>query len=602
MTRQIRVTVLCLLVFVLPSTRSESWASEPDLILKNGRIWTGNEKRPWAEAIAIEKNKISRIGKDSEVTPLAGRGTKVIDLAGRLTIPGINDAHTHFLSGSLGLSEVDLVGARSLDAIQRRVKEYARAHPERPWITGAGWEYSYLPGQELPNRASLDAVVPDRPVFLRAYDGHTGWANSQALRLAGITGKSRFQGFGEIVIDPRSGEPTGILKEGAMSLVRDKIPPPSREVKLASLREGLLKAASLGITSFQCAGGSPDELSLYEDLLKSNELTARVSMAMAVGPKISKTDIAWVADLKKEYAKGLLRVRAIKIFLDGVIESHTAAMLDHYSDVPDTSGVPSYPQGELNRLVQLADKAGLQVWVHAIGDRAVQMALDACDRAVRLDGSHDARFRVEHIETIAESDIARFAHLGVIASMQPIHADPGTNGVWVPAVGEERCKRAFAWRSLEKAGARLVFSSDWPAAISVDPIRGIQCAVTRRTIEGDPPGGWIPEQRVSLETALRAYTLNGAYASFDEKVKGTLEKGKLADVVVLSHDLFKIDPMDIYKTKVVMTVFDGRVIYEERKHPGQGSQLGVGDWWLGKGNMQREVSPEPHGSSRRAQN
>jgi hypothetical protein len=531
------------------------------LILKNGRVWTGNDRVPWAEAIAIEGNRIARVGKTSEIAALAGHGTKVIDLGGRLTIPGINDAHIHFLSGALGLSEVDLVGAHSLQEIQRRVAEFAKSHPEVPWITGAGWEYAYLPGQELSGRAALDTAVADRPVYLRAYDGHTGWANSKALELAGIARNQKFEGFGTIVLDPRTGQPTGILKEGAMSLVSGRIPPPSREVKLAALRKGLQTAASFGVTSFQNAGGNRDDLSLYDDLLHQNALTARVSVAMSVSPGTIQADIGRIVELDQKYSEGLLRVGAVKILLDGVIESHTAAMLDRYSDMPDTSGVPSYSQGELNRLVQMADKAGLQVSIHAIGDRAVQMALDACERAMRLDGRHDARFRIEHIETVAESDITRFAALGVLASMQPIHADPGTNEVWIPAVGEERCRRAFAWRSLERAGARLVFSSDWPAAISADPMRGIHCAVNRRTVEGDPPGGWIPEQRVSVETALRAYTQGGAYASFQEKVKGTIDKGKLADIVVLSRDLFKIDPMEIYKTRVVMTIFDGRIIH-----------------------------------------
>jgi len=561
MSKSVRLVLTCLLTLLLLSAGWNGWAREPDLILKNGRIWTGTDKTPWAEAVAIEGNRIARVGRSAEIAGLAGKGTKVIDLAGKLTVPGIIDAHIHFLSGALGLFEVDLVGARSLEAIQKRVEEFARLHPEVLWITGAGWEYSYLPGKELPNRAALDAVVSDRPVFLRAYDGHTGWANTRALQLAGITRNKKFQGFGEIVLEPRTGEPAGILKEGAMSLVRSKIPAPSRDTKLTALRKGLQLAASLGITSFQNANGNPEELSLYEELLNRNELTARVSVAMSVSPKTAQADVDQYVALKKKYSEGLLRVHAVKILLDGVIESHTAAMLDRYSDHPDTSGTPSYSQGELNRLVEMCDQAGLQIYTHAIGDRAVQMALDAYERALRLNGSHDARFRIEHIETIAESDIARFARLGILPSMEPIHADPGTNGVWIPAVGEERCKRAFAWHSLEKAGARLVFSSDWPAAISVDPMRGIHCAVNRRTIDGDPPGGWIPEQRVSVETALRAYTQNGAYASFEENVKGTLAKGKLADLIVLSQDLFKIDPMEMYKTKVVMTVFDGRVIY-----------------------------------------
>ncbi len=556
--RRLTVTFLCLFTWPVPA-----WAAEADLILKNGKIWTGSEKSPWVEALAIEGSTIARAGRNSEILSLAGRATKVIDLAGKLAIPGINDAHIHFLKGALGLFEVDLVGARSLEEIQKRLAEFA-SRSRQQWITGAGWEYSYLPRMQLPNRAALDAVVSDRPVYLRAYDGHTGWANSKALQLAGITRNQKFQGYGEIVLDPRTGEPTGILKEGAMSLIADKIPAPARETKLAALRQALGLVASLGITSFQNANGDTEELSLYEDLLKRGELSARVYMVMSAGVKTSQDDVARFVEIKKRHTSGRLRTGAVKIFLDGVIESHTAAMLDHYSDMPDTSGVTSFTQAELNRLVDLCDKSGLQVWIHAIGDRAVQMALDAFERSSRLNGRRDSRHRIEHIETIAQSDIGRFAPLGILASMMPIHADPGTNGVWIPAIGEERSKRGFAWRSLQDAGARLVFSSDWPAVISLDPMRGIHCAVNRRTIEGDPPGGWLPEQRVSVETALRAYTVNAAYASFDEKVKGTLEKGKLADIAILSQDLFTIDPADIYKNKVVMTIFDGQVLYERK--------------------------------------
>lgn len=553
-----------LVLLLLSSLTSSVPASAPpaDIVVRNARVWTADALHPWAEAIAIQGNRIVAVGSNEEIDRRSGAGTEVIDAKGKLAVPGFNDAHTHFLSGALGLSEVDLTGVRSLKEAQERVVQFAKAHPDVPWITGAGWEYSIFPGKRLPTREDLDAVVPDRPVFLSAYDGHTGWANSKALQLARVTGKSKVEGYGELVLDPRTGAPTGALKESAQSLLEKVIPPPTREKQLTALREGLRMAASLGVTSFQNAGGSRKELGLYEDLLRQAQLSARVSMAMSIGAETGKADFASYADLKRSFPGPLLRVGAVKIMLDGVIESHTAAMLEPYSDVPSTSGAPSMPQETLNRLVEEADKAGLQVLIHAIGDRSVRMALDSYAHALLSNGPHDARFRVEHIETIAAPDIVRFAELGVLASMEPIHADPGTNEVWEPAVGPERARRAFAWRSLEKAGARLVFSSDWPATISTDPIRGIHNAVNRRTIDGHPPGGWIPEQRVSLETALRAYTLSGAFASFEEKEKGSVEAGKLADLVLLSQDLFKIDPMDIHKTKVVLTIFDGKVIYK----------------------------------------
>ena len=534
------------------------------LVLINGRIWTGDRTRPWATAIAISSDRIIATGNDRQIAALAHRETRKIDLRGRFMMPGINDAHIHFLGGALRLFQVDLNGARSLEEIQRRVVKFAAENPDAPWITGAGWEYSYLPGQRLPTRADLDAVITERPVFLRSYDGHTAWANTKALALAGVTAQSKFAGYGEIVIDEKTGEPTGVLKEGAMSLVSRLIPPPSRERRLEALRRGLRLAASLGITSIQNASGNFDEVALYQELLDKGELTVRTSFAISVGPQTKQADIDRIRALADKYTGSMLRVRAVKIVLDGVIETHTAAMLEPYSDIPTTAGRPAYTQEQLNNLVAMSDRAGLQVYIHAIGDRAIRMALDAFEHTLQVNGQHDARFRIEHIETISPADIPRFARLGVIASMEPIHADPATIDVWSRAIGPERTKRGFAWRSLERAGARLVFSSDWPSAISVDPVRGLHNAVNRQTVDGQPPGGWMPEQRVSLETALAAYTRSGAYASFEENLKGTLAPGMLADLVVLSADPFRISPTDIHKIRVGMTVFDGRLIYEQK--------------------------------------
>jgi len=532
------------------------------LILTNGRIWTGNDTAPWATAVAITGDKIISVGSDRQIAALADKNTPKIDLTGGFVMPGINDAHIHFLSGALRAFQVDLDGARSLEEIQRRIADFAKNNPDESWITGSGWEYSYLPGKRLPSRADLDAAVRERPVFLSSYDGHTAWANSKALEIADVTAQSKFDGYGEVVIDPKTGEPTGVLKESAMRLVRSKIPEPSRERKIEALRRALKMAARLGITSFQNAGGSADEVGLYKELLDRGELTTRVSFAISVGPRSAQADIDRIAALSKTYSGPRLRVGAIKIVVDGVIETHTAAMLDPYTDAPETSGRPAYTQEQLNNVVAMADRAGLQVLIHAIGDRGVRMALDAFEQARTVNGRRDSRFRIEHIETIAASDLPRFAKLGVMASMEPIHADPGTNGVWLPAIGPERAARGFAWRSLERAGARLVFSSDWPAAIGVDPMRGLHSAVNRQTTGGEPVGGWLPEQRVSVQTALAAYTSAGAFASFEENSKGKLAPGMLADLIVLNADPFKARPADLYKSRVVMTLFDGHVIHQ----------------------------------------
>lgn len=527
-----------------------------DIWLRNGTIWTADPARPWAESVLVRGNAIAAVGSDAEVAKQAA-GARVVDLKKRLTVPGFNDAHLHFLGGSMGLTQIDLNGICTLEAMQAEVAKFAKAHPKDKWLSGRGWEYVCIPQGRLPNKEDLDKVVPDRPVFLSAYDGHTAWVNSKALEMAQITKDTTFTGFGEIVKDPKTGEPTGTLKEGAMGLVRRLIPAADRNQKLASLEAGMRLAASLGITSVQNANGSLDELELYEELKNRNKLTIRAGFAMSVGPMETEATLREYAALRQKYAGPLLRVGAIKIMMDGVIESYTAAMLAPYSNKSGTSGNAAWTAEQFAKTVGIADKLGLQIFTHAIGDRAVRMALDGYSK-VPPTGRH----RIEHIETIDPADMPRFAALGVLPSMQPIHADPATIEIWSACIGPERTRRGFAWRSLEKAGGRLVFSSDWPASISLNPIRGIHNAVNRRTTTGLPPQGWIPEERVSVETAVRAYTVNSAYAGREEGVKGAIRPGLLADLVVLNQNLFTIPPMEIHKTVVDVTVFDGRVIHQ----------------------------------------
>lgn len=558
----------------LPPVRAGRETAPPaDLVLLDGRIWTGGSATSFAEAVAISGQKIQEVGTTRQVRRLIGPATRVIHLNRRLVLPGFNDSHLHFLSGSLGLTRVDLTGCRSIAEMLARVTAFARQNPAAPWITGRGWEYTYFPGG-LPTKSFLDGIVSDRPVFLSAYDGHSGWANSKALELAGIDRHTTFEGFGEIVRN-EAGEPTGALKEGAQRLVTAKIPEPTREQKLAALRQGLTLAASLGITSLQNASGSPDEFSLYEELDARGELSVRFGMAFSAGEKTGEEAIARFVDLKRKYdGHPQLRAASIKFVLDGVIESHTAAMIERYSDLPATSGAPFgelalTAEGYRSRVARL-DQLGFQILTHAIGDRAVREALRAYEltqSAGPNGGRLGARHRIEHIETLAPEDLKRFIRLGVIASMQPIHADPGTVDVWSRAVGPERLPMAFPWASLRRDGATLAFGSDWPACISLDPLRGVHNAVNRRTTDGQPSGGWIPAQRVSLVETLRAYTEAAAWASFEEGIKGRIAPGMLADLVVLSQDLFRIDPLRIHQTRVLLTIFDGRVVYT---HPGIG--------------------------------
>jgi len=550
--------------FTSPVPAQTSPAETADLALVNGRIWTGGDSSSMVEAVAIRGDQIILVGSSVEVRKVIGQNTQVVDLGGRLASAGFNDAHIHFLSGAMGLSEVDLTGTKSVAEIIERVAAYAKQHPDRQWITGRGWEYTPFPGG-LPTKTYLDAIIKDRPVFLRAYDGHSAWANSKALELAGINSQTKFTGYGEIVRDS-SGEPTGALKEGAQNLISRLLPPATREQKLDAIRQGLKLAASLGITSLQNASGSPEEFSLYEELEKRGELTARFSMAFSAGENTTPEQIKTFTELKNKYdLNPKLRAAAIKFMLDGVIESHTAAVIERYADLPPTSGIPfcetTMPPDIFRDLVIKFDKAGFQLYTHAIGDRAVREALDAYAAALDTNKRTFNRHRIEHIEVISPDDIPRFAKLHVLASMEPIHADPGTAEVWSKAVGAERLPYAFAWQSLLKNGVWLVFSSDWPASISLDPIRGLHSAVNRRTTEGLPAKGWVPQQRISIVDALRAYTLGGAFSSFEEGIKGRIAPGMLADIIVFSQDLFKIDPQRIHETRVVLTVFNGKVIF-----------------------------------------
>jgi hypothetical protein len=555
-----RAVLLLLLILALNTLSITAQSPKADLILKNGKIWTASEKQPGVSAVAIKGNKIIASGNEKQLKRFVGKFTEQIDLQGQFAMPGVNDSHIHFLSSSLGLFEVDLTGAKNLEEAQARIKKFADENPSAPWITGGGWEYHIFPNKELPRREWIDAVVKDRPVFIDAYDGHTAWANSKAIEMAGVDEKTEFKGFGEIVKDA-DGKPTGTFKEGAQGLIGKFVPQPTREHELAALKKGMERARGLGITSIQNASGNLRQVELYDELLKKGELFLRTYFAFSAGPKTTQADIDKIAVAAKKFNSPMLKVGAVKLMVDGVIESHTAAMLAPYANKPETSGTPNFTQEELNNVVRMADKAGLQVYIHAIGDRGVRMALDSFENAIRVNGKRDSRFRIEHIETIQAKDMPRFKKLGVIASMEPIHADPGTVSVWSASIGPERTSRGFAWHALEKAGAKLIFSSDHPASISLDPIRGLHNAVNRQTTEGTPAGGWLPEHRVSVDTALRAYTTNGAYASFEESIKGKIAPGMLADIIVLDKNPFDIAANDIYTVKVTKTIFDGRVTY-----------------------------------------
>jgi predicted amidohydrolase YtcJ len=526
--------------------------------------------RPWAEAVTVREGAFQAVGSVTDVDRFIGPETIVVDLGGRLVLPGLIDSHAHLLSGSLVLEQVGLDEAQSLEEMQELVRIYAEANPGREWIVGQGWYYDRIDGGRLPTRHDLDEIVPDRPVFLLSYDAHTAWVNSRALEIAGVGRDSVPDGPGEIVRDPQNGDPTGCLKEeGSIGLVQRVIPRPSREDLLAALRTGMTYAHRFGITSIQtptgilderAISGYPDEdvFDLFEELDRRGELSLRVYAAMSVDETTTDEMLESFARLKARYRGPRLKAGAVKIFVDGVIETHMAAMIEPYADDPHARGNPNYTEEELDDLVSDLDARGFQIFAHAIGDRAIRMTLDAYAEVARP--GRDTRHRIEHVEVVSEPDIPRFAEIGVLASMQPLHGAPDFGGVWSEAVGPERLQRAFAWKSLRTAGARLVHGSDWPV-VTLDPLMGIYTAVTREDLDGKPEGGWIPAERLSLEEAISGYTLDAAYASFEEDIKGSIQVGKLADLVVLSHDLFAVPEREIAETEALMTMIGGEIVY-----------------------------------------
>lgn len=566
MQRRFTLAVLFAIFAIFGTSPRALPAEEPaDLVLRHGRVFTAEPDTPLAEAVAVREGRLVTVGKDAAVEPLVGPATTVIDLRGRLVVPGFIDGHVHLLEGALSLDQVDLAGAKDLAQVQARIKSWSEANPKKPWVLGGGWAYSAFPGG-LPTRRQLDAVVANRPAFIDAYDGHTGWANSRALALAGITKATKDPEGGTIVRDPRTGEPTGALKESAKGLVSAKVPVPSPIERNQALLRGLRLLSAAGITSVEDAGllsGDPAaDLALLDGLRREGKLSVRVAAAVRVRPETRLEDVALAKRLAGRYADPWLRVLGVKLFVDGVVEAKTAAMLEPY--VGGGTGLPNWTPEGLKDVVVAADTEGLQVVLHAIGDRGVRMALDAHEAALRANGRLDRRGRIEHIENLDPADIVRFKPLAVIASMQPLHAEPTPNllGVWAPNVGPEREARGFSWASLESAGARLVFGSDWPV-VTPDVLQALYCAVTRKTREGTPAAGWHPDQAVGIESALRHYTIDGAFASFEQGDKGSLAVGKRADLVVLSENILAGPPELLLKTRVDLTVVDGKIVFEQ---------------------------------------
>ncbi|HVH58645.1 MAG TPA: amidohydrolase [Vicinamibacterales bacterium] len=527
------------------------------LAVVNARVWTGEPSLPWAEAIAVSGDRIAAVGTNDEIRRLSSAVTP-IDAAGKLVLPGFIDTHVHFVDGGFRLASVQLRDAKTRDEFVSRIQAFAATVPPGTWITGGDWDHS-LWGGELPSRDWIDRVTPNHPVWINRLDGHMSLANSAALGAAGVTPTTKDVAGGEIVRSA-NGAPTGLLKDNAMSLVDRVVPEPSNDMRDRALAAAMKYVAERGVTSVHNMGS---DLPTFARARKANTMSTRMYAVVALAEWERVRDIVARKEFGGADGRGdeWLRVGGLKGFVDGSLGSHTAAFSEPFKDAPKDRGLLVNTPEDLYKWISGADKAGLQVMVHAIGDRANGLLLDIYERVARENGARDRRFRIEHAQHLAGSDIPRFATLGVIASMQPYHAID--DGRWAEKYIGERIETTYAFRSLLDAGARVSFGSDWFVAPPT-PLEGIYAAVTRRTLDDRNPSGWVPEQKITVEEAVRAYTQTAAYASFDEKVKGSLAVGKLADFVMLDRNIFEMPPEEIRNVRVTMTFVGGRAVFETR--------------------------------------
>ena len=529
----------------------------------NGKIYTVNENQPYAEAIITEGNKIAFVGSNEEVKKFIDESTKVIDLNGKLMLPGFNDSHLHFISGGNYLLGINLRPAHSKEEFVQIIKEYVKDRKDSSkninrWITGGRWDHEQWKEKVLPTKELIDSITGDIPVFVSRIDGHIGLANSRALQLAGITKNTPDPDGGLIIRDNKTGEPTGILKDNAMELVFKIIPPPSLKENVEDALRAIEEANKLGITSVQDMT-QPGELEAYMKILRDGKLNCRI---YSITP-INKYKELVNSDITAGHDEAIIKRGALKGYADGSLGASTAWFFEHYSQDTTNFGLPMdvVTNGKLKKWAFDADKNHLQICVHAIGDRANAFMLDLYEEIKKDNPDWDRRFRIEHAQHLRESDIPRFNTIGVIASVQPYHCID--DGVWAEKrIGPERTHFTHVYKSLLDNNIKVAFGTDFPVA-PLNPLLGIYAAVTRRTVDGKNPDGWIPEQKISVEDAIKCYTLNPAYASFDENTKGSIEVGKFADLVVLSDDILSIDPVKIKNVQVMMTVFNGEIIFNK---------------------------------------
>ena len=560
MNRRNCLLSLLVLVFciVLPGQNRAQSSPAADLIITNAKIWTVDKSLPVAQAVAVIGDRIVAVGSNTDVEVWRGPHTQVIDAGGKLLLPGFNDAHVHFVSGGRQLDSIQLNDATSAQEFARRIGERAKVTPKGEWIEGGNWDETKWNPAEMPTKGLIDALTPDTPVFVSRYDGHMGLANSLALRLAGITAKTPDPPGGAIVRDAQ-GNPTGALKDAATDYIEKVIPELSHDQRVKAVKRALAYAASVGVTSVQHMDPSYADIAVYAELLQRGELTTRIYAA----PLITQVEDQVKIGIRHAFGGPYLRIGAVKAYADGSLGSGTAYFYEPFLNQGNNRGLLSdemHPISLMRDRYMTADAAGLQICTHAIGDEGISTILDLYTDVVKAHGEADRRFRIEHAQHMAAKDFDRFAQLHVIASVQPYHAiDDGRFAE--SHIGHDRARRTYAFRTFLDHGVRLAFGTDWEVA-PLDPLLTVYAAVTRATLDGKNPHGWFPDQKLSVAETIEAYTMGSAYAEFQENKKGSITPGKLADIVLLSDDIFSIDPGRIRDTKVLKTFVGGKLVYD----------------------------------------
>jgi hypothetical protein len=549
--------VISLILLSVPFLCAQSKPAA-DLIIDHANVWTVDKSHPQAQAVAVIGDRIVAVGTDAAIDSWRGAGTRVIDAAGKLLLPGFNDAHVHFVSGGAQLDSVQLKDVTSSTEFVRRIAEQSKNTKKGEWILGGDWDETKWSPAQLPTREMIDPVTPGIPVFVGRYDGHMGLANSLALKLAGITAQTPDPPGGTIVRDAQ-GNPTGALKDAAMDYIDKVIPPLDHDQRMHAVKRALAYAASVGVTSVQNMNPDYADVAIYSELLRRGELTTRIYAA----PFIMQENDQARMGIGHAFGGPYLRIGAVKAYADGSLGSGTAYFFQPFTDQPNNHGLLSdemHPISLMRDRMMEADAAGIQICTHAIGDQAISIILDLYTDIEKAHGPADRRWRIEHAQHMAAKDFDRFAQLHVIASVQPYHAID--DGRWAEQrIGHDRASRTYAFRTFLDHGVRLALGTDWDVA-PLDPMQTVYAAVTRATLDGKNPNGWFPEQKLTVPETVEAYTMGSAYAEFQENQKGSITPGKLADMVLLSDDIFKIDPVKIRDVKVLKTIVGGKVVYD----------------------------------------